>query len=206
MRVSSALDHFGTNPKIITTRWRCAVSVDDDQGWLAGDGEVCVDLAGVVADRGKGEAVSGDEVIECVVVACPCDSDELDFAVPLLVGRFDRSGFLFAGASSGCPKPEYGRSHGEHGAVELGTGCKGFGELQQVRPRTVRGARSVVSTCVSRWRGGSALLSDESGDDVKHRNGGSKGGNADAGFLDLVDELGDVENGEDRSERDGCKQ
>lgn len=59
---------------------------------------------------------------------------------------------------------------------------------------------------VSRWRSGSALLGDNGGNDVQDRDGCSEGGDAGAGFLDLVDKLGDVEGGEHSGERDGCKE
>ena len=90
-----------------------AVGIDDDEGRLAGDREPCVDVAGIVADLGEGEAVSGDEVVDCVVVACPCDSDKFNVTVPLLVGRFDRSGFLVTGASSGRPEPQHSGPPGD---------------------------------------------------------------------------------------------
>ena len=108
---------------------------------------MCVDVAGVVADLREGETVSGDEVIKRAAVACPCDSDELDFAVPLLVGRFDRSGFLVAGASSRRPEPQHGWPPGERGPVELATVRECGGELQDVGSRAVRCTGGVVSAC-----------------------------------------------------------
>ena len=55
-------------------------------GWPC-DGKPCVDVAGVVAELGEGETVSGDEVIECVLVARPSDANELNVTHSLWAAR-----------------------------------------------------------------------------------------------------------------------
>jgi hypothetical protein len=50
-----------------------------------------------------------DESLEVVVIAGPCDTDEVDCASEFLCCCLDRGSFTVAGASSGGPEPEQRR-------------------------------------------------------------------------------------------------
>ena len=93
--------------------------VDDDQSRLSRDAEASKDDARVVADLRERQRVLVDKVLERLVIARPCDANEIDPSGPLGCCCFDRSSFCVTDASSGRPEPECRRTSGAFSAYEL---------------------------------------------------------------------------------------
>ena len=109
-----------------------AVGVDDHKCGLRRHFESGIDLTGIIADLGKGQPVLVDEPLEGGVRTEPGDADEIDSSGPPLARRLDRGGFLVAGGSSRCPKPEGHRVASELCEVQLATTDEWRRELQYI--------------------------------------------------------------------------
>jgi hypothetical protein len=107
-----------------------AVCFDDRHGRLKGDVEAVEHDASVIADLRERQAVLVDESLKVVVIAGPCDTDEVDCAGEFLCCCLDRGSFTIAGASSGRPKPEQCGLAGQGGSIKFAAADQRCGELQ----------------------------------------------------------------------------
>ena len=82
-------------------RFDASIGFDDHHRRLERHVEALEHVARVVLDLGEGQAVLVDEALVAVVVAGPCDADEVDLVTEFLCCRLDRGGFCVAGGSSG---------------------------------------------------------------------------------------------------------
>jgi hypothetical protein len=74
-----------------------------------------------------------DKSLEVVVIAGPCDTDEVDFTGEFLCCCLDRGSFTIAAASSGRPEPEQGRLAGQRGSINFAATDQRCAELQRGR-------------------------------------------------------------------------
>jgi hypothetical protein len=86
--------------------------------------------ARVVADLRERQAVLVDESLKAVVIAGPCNADEVDFASEFLCCCLDRGSFTITAASSGRPEPEQRRLASQGGSINLAAADQRCGELQ----------------------------------------------------------------------------
>jgi hypothetical protein len=97
---------------------------------LEGDVESVEHDAWVVADLRERQAVLVDKPLEIVVIAGPCDTDEVDCTGEFLCCCLDRGSFTVASASSGRPKPEQRRLASQRCSINLAAADQRCGELQ----------------------------------------------------------------------------
>ena len=94
---------LGHRPERHLPLTRCRL---EHPGGLAGHTEGGENRPVGVVNVGESQAVAADEVVDFGAGAVPADTNDLDFAGPLLADRLDRVGFTVAGDSIRCPEPE----------------------------------------------------------------------------------------------------